>query len=104
MQIYFLPRTLLGKCSIGLIVGLVIFFAVAGLVVASGQQGGETFFSNLAISVPMFLAGISGISAFFTGVVSIIKSKERSVFVFFTTFMGLLVISFLSGEFLSFDY
>ena len=101
MKLYFIPRTTLGKCSLGLFAGLVIFFIVARIVVASLQAGGETFFSNLSISIPMVLAGLSGIAAFFTGIIGITKSKERAVAVFITTIIGFFVLTFVSGEFVS---
>ena len=54
----------------------------------------DTFFSNLANTIPntlMLLAGISGASAFFTGIIGIIKSKDRSVIVVITTIIGFLL-------------
>jgi hypothetical protein len=42
----------------------------------------------LAYTLTIVLAGIAG-AAFVTGLVSIIKRKERSIIVFFTTFIGL---------------
>jgi hypothetical protein len=101
MKFYFIPKTLLGRWSLGLTAGLVIFFLVSIIIVASGQEGGETFFSNLLISIPMFLSGLSGVAAFFTGIIGIVKSKERAVGVFITTLIGFLVLAFISGEFLS---
>jgi len=95
----FLPKTKLGKWSVSCIILLIFFFLVAQLVVASGQEGGETFFDNLYISIPMLLAGISGIMALILGLISIIKSKERSPLVFIATIIGLLILVFLIGEF-----
>ena len=102
MEVHFLPKTALGKWSVGLIVGSPLFFLLAMLILLwSGQRSEdiETFFSNLAIAIPMLLAGICGISAFFTGIIGIIKSKDRSVIVFITTIMGffifLVVVSLL---------
>ncbi|MBI2670751.1 hypothetical protein HYX18_02130 [Candidatus Woesearchaeota archaeon] len=66
----------------------------------SGQGGGATLFDNLVLTIPIFLAGISGILAFFTGIISIVKSKERSVLVFLATAIGLFVLIFVLGEFL----
>ena len=69
-KVYFLPKTALGKWSIGLIVGSIVFALLAGLF--------DEVFSNLAVAIPntlMLLAGISGASAFFTGIIGIIKSR-----------------------------
>jgi hypothetical protein len=101
VKLYFVPKTLLGKWSLGLFAGLVIFFLIARIIVASGQEGGETFFSNLSISIPMLLAGLSGVTAFFTGIIGIIKSKERSVLTFIATIIGFFILVFVSAELVS---
>jgi hypothetical protein len=100
MKFTVLPRTLLGKWSTGLIGGLILFFALMVLLVASGQRGGDTFFSNLALSIPGLLAGLCGIGAFFTGAIAVILSRERSGLVFLTVIIGLFVLIFCLGEFL----
>ena len=100
MKIYFIPKTRLGKWSIWLIIAFIVLFIIFQLLVASGQRGGATFFSNIALSVPMLIAGVSGISAFFTGIIGIIKSKERSVLVFIATIIGFFILFFVVGEFL----
>ena len=56
--------------------------------------------SELGMLVPVgILIGLSGLAAFLTGVIGIIKSKDRSVIVFITTIVGLLffitVLSFV---------
>ena len=40
----------------------------------------------------MILAGVSGISAFLTGIIGIIKSKDRSVTVFISTIVGFFIL------------
>ena len=90
----------MGKWSTGLIVAFFLFFALFAALVASGQRGGETFFGNLALTIPAFLAGVSAISAMVVGIISIVRSRERSVFVFLATVIGLLVLIFLLGEIL----
>jgi len=101
MRISFLPKTLLGKWSIGLIIAFFLFLVAFQLLVASGQRGGDTFFSNLVLTVPILLAGTSGVSAFPTGLIGVIRSKERSVLVFLTILIGFFVLSFWLGEILS---
>ena len=100
MKNIFIPKTRLGQWSIWLIVALFVLFISFQLLVASGQRGGATFFSNLALAVPMLIAGICGVSAFFTGIIGIIKSKERSVLAFLATMIGFFVLFFVSGEIL----
>lgn len=100
MRISFVPKTILGKWSVGLIIVFFLLFALFQFLVASGQRGGATFFDNLLLTIPIFLAGICGVSSFFAGLIGIIKSKERSILVFLATTMGLLVLLFLFGEIL----
>jgi cytochrome bd-type quinol oxidase subunit 2 len=100
MRIRLRPKTIIGRWSVGLTIILIIFFVLFQLLVASGQRGGETFFDNLALTIPILLAGISGVSAFVTGIIGIIKSRERSFLVFLTTTIGFFVLVFCLGEFL----
>jgi hypothetical protein len=100
MKILFIPRTRLGKWSIWLIIAFIVLFITFQLLVASGQRGGATFFSNPTLAVPMLISGISGMFAFFTGIIGIIKSKERSVLTFIATIIGLFILFFAVGELL----
>jgi len=99
MKVQVSPKTLLGKWAVWLIVAFVFLFAVFQLLVASGQRGGETFFDNLLLAVPIVVAAICGISSLVTGLVGIIKSKEQSILVFVASFIGILVLIFVLGEF-----
>lgn len=98
MKIYFMPKTTLGKWSVGLIITFVVFFVSFQLLVAIGQRGGETFFSALILTVPIIIVGISGISALVTGLIGVIWSKERSVIVYLAIAIGFLVLVFGFGE------
>lgn len=96
-----MPKTHLGKWSTGLIIAFLLLFIVFRLLVMSGQRGGATFFSNPALAITGLLMGTSGILSFFTGIIGIIKNKERSVLVFLATIIGLFILIFVLGEFLS---
>ncbi len=100
MKGYSLPKTALGKWSVGLIVASPLFFLLTMLILiaSGGGEDIETFFENLAIAIPMMLAGICGISAFFTGIISIVKSKERSTSVLVATILGFLILFLVSME------
>ncbi len=100
MKINLMPISSLGKWSFWLFIALLLFFVVFQILDLSGQSGGETFLDNLFISVPMFIASASGILAFFTGIIAIIKKKERSIFVYISTLVGLFVLWFIIGEIL----
>ncbi len=102
MKSAFLPTTTLGKWSISLAISLFFLFILSLAITILGHQtGGETFFDNLYISVPMFLAGISGIAALITGIICILRYKERSVLVFMAALIGLFVLFLVLGEFLA---
>jgi len=98
MKVYITPKTRLGRWSVWLIVAFIVFFAIFFLFVASGQRGGATFFSNLFLAVPVVIAAISGISAFFTGIIGVIKDRERSVLVYLAILIGLIVLLYCLAE------
>jgi hypothetical protein len=93
-----LPNTALGKWSAGLFSGFIVFIALFFGMVATGQRGGDTFFSNLYLAIPALIAAVSAIAAFFTGVIGIIFSKERAILVFLATAVGLFVIIYVLAE------
>ena len=98
MKIHFMPKTTLGKWSVALIVAFIILLVSFQLLVASGQRGSETFFSALILTVPILIAGITGVSAFVTGLIGVIRSRERSVSVYLAVTIGLLVLLWVLAE------
>ncbi len=92
MKLHFMPKTTLGKWSVALIVAFIVLLLLFQFLVALGQRGGETFFSALILTVPILIAGISGVSAFITGLIGVIRSRERSVIVYLAVAIGLLVL------------
>lgn len=94
----FFPRTKFGKYSLILIILFFLFFMFMNFLILLGQRGGKNFFSNLRLSIPGLLAGVFGICSFFTGIISIIKSKERAILVFISTLIGLFILFFVAGE------
>jgi hypothetical protein len=92
------PKTPSGKWSTGFIVAFVVFLVAFPILVASGQRGGETFFDNLVLTIPILLAGASGVLALFTGLIAVIGKRERSILVFLAVLIGLLVLLFGLGE------
>ena len=99
MKNLILPKTMLGKWSIGLAISFIVLFALVSVLGATGQEGGPTFFSNLYLAIPGLLAAISGFAAFLTGLLSIIFLKERALLVFISSAIGLLLILFILGDF-----
>jgi len=92
MRVHFKPTTYLGKRSVWLIVAFAVSLASFGILVASGQRGGDTFFSNPILTVPILFAATSGIAAFITGLRSIIRRNERAISVYVAVAFGLIVL------------
>jgi hypothetical protein len=101
MRVNFVPKTNFGKWSVGLIIAFFAFLTLFQILLASGQRGGDTFFSNPLLVLPLLLAGICGVSACFIGIIGIMKRRERSIFVFLATAIGFFVLLFVLGEILS---
>ena len=95
-----LPKTHLGKWSIGLILAFFAVLLVFFFFVNLGEKGGATFFSDPKLAIPALLAGIFGVASFFVGLTGIMKEKECSLFVFISTIIGFFVLIFVLGEIL----
>ena len=100
MKITFIPKTHLGKWTVGLIIAFFIFLAVFFMFVNLGETGGDTIFSNLKLFVPYSIAVLSAVASFFTGIISVFKNKERSVLVFLSVILGFLIFLWILAEFL----
>ena len=98
MRIHFKPTTSLGRRSAWLIFTFAVSLASFGILVASGQRGGDTFFSNPILTIPILIAATAGISAFITGLISIVRRKERSISVYLALIFGLITLVFVLGE------
>jgi hypothetical protein len=98
MRVHFKPTTILGKRSAWLIFTFAVSLASFAILVASGQRGGETFFSNPILTVPALIAATSGIAAFIAGLISIVRSKERSISVYLAVGFGFVTLVFVLGE------
>jgi len=101
VKIHFKPRTRLGKRSAWLLIALAVFMGVFRINVLLGQRGGDTFFSNPSLAIPILLAGISGIVAFITGLISMIREKERSISVYLALAIGLIVLTIALAQIVS---
>ena len=91
MNITILPKSRLGWWSVGLIAAFILVFVVAGMAglkLQVGSVGIMTFGAALAIL---------DIGTIVTGILSIIKSKERSILVFLVLTLSLFFWFFLPG-------
>ena len=93
MRITVLPKTLLGRWSVGLAIPS-LFLSTYQIWVRLGRLA-----SLIATYLNMAFV-IAGMAAFVIGLISIIKRKERSILVFVALALGLLCWFFVLGEFL----
>ena len=75
-----------------------MFFILFYTFVASGQRGGNTFFSNPALAIPMFIGAILFVLSFFTGIIGIIMNKKRAILVYISTVIGFFVLLYGLAE------
>jgi hypothetical protein len=100
-----MPKTTLGKWSLGLIAAMPVLFFIGSSFTNSLYQSvpaGNTFWEDIAarpaLALTMFAGTVSGISAFGTGLIAIIRQKERAPLVYVATIIGMLLLLFLIGE------
>lgn len=94
------PTTKLGNLSVRLILVFLLIFMLTNVVVIGlfKQEGGDTFFDNLYISIPMLAAFIVAFVAFVTGLTSVLRDKERALAIIVPIILGLSVTMFLIAE------
>jgi hypothetical protein len=85
------PRTRIGRLAV-MLASAVAGFVLIFFMFAATQSGGEEFFDNLWLAIPITLAGASGVGAAVTGLWALIPRHERSMYVFVATAVGLIAI------------
>jgi hypothetical protein len=104
MRLVFVPKTKLGKWSVGLILAIPVFFYIGMSFVdfyegiPSGRTIPQDIIARPLIALPMSAGFVSGITAFLTGIAAIIRKRELSAFVFFSTFAGFLMVLWCAAE------
>jgi hypothetical protein len=95
-----LPITKLGKWSLVLLLGffLLFIFTIVVIVGIFKQEGGESFTDNLLISIPMLSAFGLAITALLSGIVSVLKYKERALLVYLLIILGLIITLYIFGD------
>ena len=101
------PDTVLGKWSFWLAIAMPILFIIGSSFTNSmyaGVSSGETILADIAARPALaltMLAGMGvGIAACITGLLTIIRQKERAILVYLSTVAGALLILFLIAEIL----
>lgn len=97
-----MPGTGLARWSVGLIVVMPILFVI-GLSSSSSLYesvtAGHTLLADIAVrplvTIPMLAGMTAGVASFITGLLAIIKQKDKAILVFVSTTIGGIVLFFL---------
>lgn len=107
MKIDLMPKTILGKWSLGLIVTMPVLFIIGMSftnLLYESMSAGNTILEDIskrpALALTMLAAFISGISAFIIGLIAVLRQKERSLSVYVAIIIGALLILFIMNEIL----
>jgi hypothetical protein len=105
MKVNLIPKTKLGKWSLGLITVMPTLFFIGTSFTNSlykSVPAGSTILEDIArrpaLVFTMLVGMVTGISAFIVGLIAIIKQKERALLVYVATLIGMLLTLFLIGE------
>jgi len=100
-----MPRTTLGKWTVGLIAAMPILFVIGSSFSSSLYESipaGRTILADVAarplLALTMLAGMVAGISAFIVGLLVIAKKKENALLVYVSTMIGGLLTLFLAGE------
>jgi hypothetical protein len=94
MRITILPKTPLGRWSVGTAV-VVILVALLDILLFKALNVLEFKSGSIELRIFFVALGLSGIGALLTGFISIIKSKERSILVFLALVIGLIALGII---------
>jgi len=100
-----IPISILGKWSVGLIIAMPLLFIIGASFTNSlykSVPAGDSILADItmrpALAIVMLAGMVSGIIALITGLLAIIKKKEKAVLVYVSTLIGALLVFFLIGE------
>jgi hypothetical protein len=88
----------MGRLAVGGDTAFLVFLGAFIGLVASGQTGGDTFFSNPWLSASILLAGGAAVASGIVGLVCILTRQERSLPVFATVALGAVVLAWAIAE------
>ncbi len=98
----FITKSSLGRYSIlGIVLFAILFILGRSIVIVKGPFERPSFFNDPIPAAITIVAALFGVSSLFTGLISLIKNKERAIPVFISTLIGLFILVFWLGEILS---
>ena len=99
------PKTKPGRWSLGLAAAMAVLLLIGMSLTNSLYESvpaGRTILEDItlrpALGLTMLAGMVSGVSAFITGLIAIIKQKERALLVYVSTSVGAFLTIFLIGE------
>jgi hypothetical protein len=102
-----MPKTASGKWSLGLIIAMPVLFFIGTSftnLLYESVPAGRTILADIAarpaLALTMLAGNVSGVLAFITGIIAIVRQRERALLVYVATTMGALLMLFLIGEIL----
>ena len=99
MKRSFMPKTILSKLSFWLCLASILLFVLYAIVSPGiDPKIDNTFYSFQTIAIIAIIFFVTSIPALLTGLYSIIFQKARSIMVFITTAVSLLLLLFMISE------
>ena len=102
-----IPKTNFGKWSVGLIIAMALLFSIGTSftnTLYESVSSGNTIIADIAkrpaLALSMLAGMATGVLAFITGLLAMIRKKEKAILVYISSLIGALVIVFLIGEIL----
>ena len=102
-----MPKTTLGKWSIWLMAAMLLMFffgsSLSRSIYDSAPAGNtilEDFAGRPALALSMLAGMLSGVAAFITGLLAILRQKERALLVYASCALGAMLLVLLVGEIL----
>ena len=92
------PGSRPGKWAVHAILGFFASMIVFYGLVASGQHGGETFFSNPLLSISLLVAATCGIVSALLSFWALVFAKDRKLVLVMCLLVGSFVLYFTAGE------
>ena len=103
-----MPKTSLGKWSLALLIAMPLLILIgtsfANTLYKSVPAGGTILadiVSRPALALTALAGMLAGVLAFITGLIAIIRQKERAILAYIVTVIGGILTVFIIAEFLS---
>jgi len=100
-----MPKTILGKWSLGLIAAMPLLFFIGSSftnLLYKSVLAGNTILKDIAgrpaLALTLLSAMVSGILALITGLIAVTRQKERAPLVYVAIIIGAFLMLFLAGE------